>query len=1560
MGEGSASVRRLRYAVAPHILGGALLLAASAVLGANLLVNPGFEEVGKGGVPVGWALHAAAGKPTLTLDPVAPHAGAASLCLSGASPGDRAFAETAGLPVEAGKTYLFSAWVRAENVTAGGALLGAGRSRADGSWDGWSYVARLTPTPEWREFRQVWAVPDGVASISFRVWAEYFAGTVWFDDVALTEYASPVPVWADDFRQPELWLPSGAAVSSGPEGLSLRCTETASDTVQYPMGCVSREVRIDLDQGPILALNVLRVRGLWGLDVGADGPYVQLGSERTGIFLYDLRKCLGWSGQRTFPLRLFAMGEGAEVSVSRVQFLAETPPAVEAAARPRSRYADPGISLAGLDRARGHPCIAFSRSEIERLRERGAPFDAWLKRTVGAADRVLAATIEIPEQGMVYSMRYFCPTHGVPLSFDSKSPTAHRCPVDNAMLTGAGLDAEWRIQRTAQLHGAARRTLLDLGTAFQFTQEQRYADRAGAIFTEYARRFGRYVYHSSRGVQQREGEGMRVASEPLGEAGWLAEVAAAYDLVVEALPPATRQAVEQMLREDVRVSLRYDEGLSNRQCHHNLAIASVGLCLGDDELIRAALGSLQNQLTWAILDDGFWWEGSPGYHFYAVRTILALQEILARSGLRAVGEARAKLAFDGPLRVLLPDARYPAVNDTSTDVGLDRAPYEFLYAAFQDPRHAALLETTPGGRAQSEAWMRHGIDLGPREPLLRRSDYLAKTGQAALRAGSPGRELALVMHFGPAVLGHGHSDALGILLWANGKTQAVDVGSRSYFSPVWRFWDRQTLSHNTVVVDERSGQWERGRFAAFAALPGLQVGAAAADEAYAGLRLDRTLFLTDSLAADILAVSPAAGEGPSEVITGWIKQPQDVGSREGVLRGMVGYERSLEARSGRSAAAIRGSTGRNAAWASQIQYRTGQNILLRRGVLAIAPATAARLSVWVRTQDASGETSVALEWLNPSGGRLGLLQAPPEAGTTPWHEVVLQGTSPQAAVSARIWLNSNDNSGAAWFDDVALSQPGAPSPDAALHNFGFETTAVPHQTVDWLYHNSGRLEVDQALRPDEAPLGSSDEEPWADGANGYRFVDQRRWGEAAAGVTAVWYDGTGTAPGLSLAQAAAPATRLLAAEGQGPGATRLPMLMARRPGQPTSFLTALLPFQGERPSLRAVRVPGVAAGAELPDWMAAGLRVERADGADLFLRVAGSREPVHFGPVVLAGRWGAVLADGATYLLDGSRIEAVGGTLIETVPSPRGRVVDCLAAEGVVTTEVVLPEGTLLRDCLLLLERPFNEAFRIDRIERRGALSAVVLADRPQLAVLSGTPFAIPNAVAVRPLTANAYQVWCTAPVSLSLPRRVQHAAVAVPGGALQGVAVRATAGGTALALDPVALGGRELVLVLDGPQSGPLAAADPAASARLARDQVPLLATAAPLQVVALPDASGGRAVRLADPAAGLSVELPVPIGAYELRLLASGPDLGSNSLWIEIDGARQEDVAHLAVPALGPSSRTVEMEPLLPRIQVKGAGPHRLRLTLRESPGVLLDRIELLQNGKVVWSAEAEALAR
>ena len=128
-------------------------------------------------------------------------------------------------------------------------------------------------------------------------------------------------------------------------------------------------------------------------------------------------------------------------------------------------------------------------------------------------------------------------------------------------------------------------------------------------------------------------------------------------------------------------------------------------------------------------------------------------------------------------------------------------------------------------------------------------------------------------------------------------------------------------------------------------------------------------------------------------------------------------------------------------------------------------------------------------------------------------------------------------------------------------------------------------------------------------------------------------------------------------------------------------------------------------------------------------------------------------------------------------------------------------------------------------------------------------------------------------------------------------------------------------------------------------------------LSILADEQYSGGRAVHFTTETAFVAMRLTLPAGEYELEALAHAPDSGSNSWWIEIDGNRQADAVHIPEVDLGICSRTVGIDPeLLPRFTVTADGEHVLALTLRESPGPVLDRVRILREGEEVAAYEAE----
>lgn len=104
----------------------------------------------------------------------------------------------------------------------------------------------------------------------------------------------------------------------------------------------------------------------------------------------------------------------------------------------------------------------------------------------------------------------------------------------------------------------------------------------------------------------------------------------------------------------------------------------------------------------------------------------------------------------------------------------------------------------------------------PVEPL----QTLPESGYTLVR-GDRGGDWLVVLDHGPLGMppscGHGHADALAVLLRARGAEVLTDAGTFTYTGdPGWRRWFRGTAAHNTVTVDrsdqatqETAFQWSR-------------------------------------------------------------------------------------------------------------------------------------------------------------------------------------------------------------------------------------------------------------------------------------------------------------------------------------------------------------------------------------------------------------------------------------------------------------------------------------------------------------------------------------------------------------------------------------------------------------------------------------------------------------------------------------------------------------------------------------------------------------------------------
>jgi len=120
------------------------------------------------------------------------------------------------------------------------------------------------------------------------------------------------------------------------------------------------------------------------------------------------------------------------------------------------------------------------------------------------------------------------------------------------------------------------------------------------------------------------------------------------------------------------------------------------------------------------------------------------------------------------------------------------------------------------------------------------------SGYAILQKGLGPGATWLCLKYGPHGGGHGHPDKNNFILYARGQIVAPDAGTHAYGSPLHGAWDKTTLAHNTLTVDEVSQAPATGKCLAFGNERGVDYAMTEAGPIYPGVRFVRTVALLTS------------------------------------------------------------------------------------------------------------------------------------------------------------------------------------------------------------------------------------------------------------------------------------------------------------------------------------------------------------------------------------------------------------------------------------------------------------------------------------------------------------------------------------------------------------------------------------------------------------------------------------------------------------------------------------------------------------------------------------------
>jgi len=436
---------------------------------------------------------------------------------------------------------------------------------------------------------------------------------------------------------------------------------------------------------------------------------------------------------------------------------------------------------------------------------------------------------------------------------------------------------------THEQHKRNSTVILNAGVLYQLTGNKAYAALARDMLQIYAQMYPGLPEHPEKKSQSPG----KLFWQSLNEAVWLVTSIQGYDAIYTSLGASERENIENKLFRPM-VSFLSDQAPQTFDRIHNhgtWAVAAVGMTgyvLDDQEYVEKALYGLKKdgsagfmkQLDLLFSPDGYYSEG-PYYQRYALMPFLLFSKVIERNEPeRKIFEHRDGILLKAVNTVinLSYGGYFFPINDAMKDKGLDTIELCYgvaiAYGLTADPGLLSIAKLqdrvvlTGDGLRMAQA-----LAAGKAEPFAFKSMQLLDGpdgGQGALgilrSSDKPGHQ-ALVFKSTAQGLGHGHFDRLAWLFYDNGREVVSDYGAARFLNveekhggrylPENKTWAKQTIAHNTLVVDETShfaGDWKKGNVAfpeplVFELDEGMDIIAARMDDAYEGVSFTRSMAL---------------------------------------------------------------------------------------------------------------------------------------------------------------------------------------------------------------------------------------------------------------------------------------------------------------------------------------------------------------------------------------------------------------------------------------------------------------------------------------------------------------------------------------------------------------------------------------------------------------------------------------------------------------------------------------------------------------------------------------------
>jgi len=528
--------------------------------------------------------------------------------------------------------------------------------------------------------------------------------------------------------------------------------------------------------------------------------------------------------------------------------------------------------------------LLFTGDDIQRIKRKARQNPEMLEILRRKTDFFFQYGVKVPVgKQSTWVMNFMCPEDSAKLIYDYAQQFEFTCPVCGKVYTGDYYGgAWWRYTVEKTVDNGFYCAMLWL-----ITEEEKYKSVAAEVLERFANNYAGYELHG--GIPYNN-PGM-ISSQNLCEALTLRSLVMTFDVLSDFMPQKWNDMVVQKLIEpsaQVMMEQRMSQ-LHNHEVVIDSTLSVIGLVLGRQDILDFGLYSkygLKYQMENGVLEDGFWFEGTVHYHYFALWACMIFEKFAkdTKHSMRRLGIYEKMYAM--PLRIMKWNYTLPCLGDGSGEGTLEELAmyYEFPYTLLKTKEIAQLLNTVYSRTERSgiEALL-YGADEIEATELLKPGDYHDNQASGLTVLHGAGNQYLLFKHgkFGGE---HDHYDKLGLHYSVGDQDVFADFGTVGYNAPHHYPYFKNTFTHNTVCINGvnqppadgktidylpgKNGTFVQGYAGWTGALPDRDSLTIVQwdEEAYRGVEMYRALLFQDAYILEAFLVKGAQGKTVDWVI----------------------------------------------------------------------------------------------------------------------------------------------------------------------------------------------------------------------------------------------------------------------------------------------------------------------------------------------------------------------------------------------------------------------------------------------------------------------------------------------------------------------------------------------------------------------------------------------------------------------------------------------------------------------------------------------------------------------